>query len=474
MTLLGSTFPVSIKLIYSTKATNLHGEMVYFEKPFFLTFVCFFAMFIYLIISTIQVYRMKPQRQPEPHPNQSMLNDLENQLVRINRFCGDRVRYDWNDGADDVDEETYLLIQPPISRPQTQPEAEDRILIPSILTALNPTLLDLFSMIFSIFGLLFSSISVFQILRSSMLIWKMVLPLSETPTITRSKFYGFLSCISGTAMVIVSTLFSCDGTDKTCFVQRGCGIIFIHVGQIFQVLSLSLKERKLTPEVPTDFVGWQGLWGVLHFIIWIFPATYFVPGFDNGQVENVLDSLYITTHSWKIASLIGACILIVILDIFYTARGRSSLSFYQDILVECLQVICVWGFEIYMPSTHSQGLTNGLWWIELIGFVLLACGILYCHQENNGNEKNEMNNQRRRRRSERRGKKNKNNGQVRKKSRWREGPQEDRLRVNAEGYLYLSDEAEDFNHSFIEEAAKQLGLSTEPSFPSRSTSSDYY
>ena len=474
MTLLGSTFPVSIKLIYSTKAINLFGETVYFEKPFFLTFVCFFAMSIYLMISTIHTYRMKSQQQPEPHPNQSMSTDLENQLVRINRFCGDRVRYDWNDGVNESDEGTYLLIQAPIPRSPPQPESEERNQIPSIWTAFNPTILDISSMIFSIFGLLFSSISVFQILRSSMLIWKMVLPFSETPAIARSKFYGFLSCIVGTAMVVVSTLFSCDNTDKTCFVHRVYGIVFIHVGQILQVLSISLKERKLTPEIPKDFVGWQGVWGVLHFVIWIFPATYFAPGYDNGQLENVLDSLYTAIHSWKIASLIGVCILIVILDVFYTSSGRSSLSFHQDVIVECFQVVCVWGFEILMPNTHSQGLTNRLWWIELIGFVLLVCGILYYHQKNHGNDENGGNNQRRRQRSERRGNESTKNKQVRKKSRWREGLQEDRLRVNSEGYLYLSDEAEDFNHSFIEETARKLGLSTEPTFRSRSTSSDYY
>lgn len=59
-------------------------------------------------------------------------------------------------------------------------------------------------------------------------------------------------------------------------------------------------------------VAWEGLFGMAHMLLWIMPILYFLPGRDHGHLEDSLDSGYMFFHTWQVATVVFADMIMML------------------------------------------------------------------------------------------------------------------------------------------------------------------
>jgi drug/metabolite transporter (DMT)-like permease len=160
------------------------------------------------------------------------------------------------------------------------------------------------------------------------------------------------------------------------------GIIITVVGQACGAAQMVVEEKLLKGRglMPSQVVGYEGMWGVLFMSFILLPVFYLVPGDDNSpHYENALDALhFIFTDS----SLLWMAFVYTISISFYNFCGLSvaqHLSTVHRTLIDALRTTLVWGVDLFIYYVISENFGE-VWdnnsWIQLGGFVLLFIGTI--------------------------------------------------------------------------------------------------
>jgi drug/metabolite transporter (DMT)-like permease len=160
--------------------------------------------------------------------------------------------------------------------------------------------------------------------------------------------------------------------------QQAIGCVLVVVAQVIQASQIVVEEF-LLHEVDLHavlIVGLEGLWGgllcsgLLFVIHWI-PAPY---------GEDVLDTLYMLTHNWKIL-LTGLAYATVIL--FYNLFGMyvtQTTSAVVRTILEGLRCACIWVVDLFIHYVITKNPKFGEEWndwsyLQLCGFLFLLLGM---------------------------------------------------------------------------------------------------
>ena len=175
-----------------------------------------------------------------------------------------------------------------------------------VLLVSIPAGIDVFATSFGCIGLVFVPASVFQMLKGSMIIFAALFSFF----CLGRQLYGFnwmgvCLCVLGVTTVGLASICqekpSSDPTasDSESVSTVAFGIVLIILGQVLQAAQMVLEEwlMKSVHLSGAHVIGWEGTWGCLLIAAIVFPAVQFLPGSDNGHVEDFVDTLTMLGNS---------------------------------------------------------------------------------------------------------------------------------------------------------------------------------
>eukprot|EP00178_Gracilaria_changii_P007027 TRINITY_DN225_c0_g1_i3.p2 TRINITY_DN225_c0_g1~~TRINITY_DN225_c0_g1_i3.p2 ORF type:complete len:473 (-),score=136.62 TRINITY_DN225_c0_g1_i3:3729-5147(-) len=345
MIFFGTLCSLLAKLIYSVRAPSIYGGDAHYEKPWLQVLAMFAGMSVCIVLDL-------------PRKRASAASSSPHAARESEPLVAARLQ------------------------PRAAPHAAPSVWIISI-----PTLFDLFATACGTTGLLYTTVSVYQMLRGAMLIWTALLSvLFLKRRLCTLNYVGIALCVLGIVMVGLANIWSeRSGSSRhdTIF-----GIAVILVGQVLQAAQTVMEEFLLQDMRMSSVrvVAWEGLFGMLHCLLWVFPLVYIVPGSDHGHLEDVMDAFYMLTHSWAVAAIIVTDMTMMLFYNVFGMEVTESLSAVHRVVIETLRTLAVWIADLliyYVLSAGALGepLTQYSW-LQLMGFFVLVVGTIVYNFDN--------------------------------------------------------------------------------------------
>lgn len=261
-----------------------------------------------------------------------------------------------------------------------------------------PAMCDLITATLNIFGLYYINLSIYQMLRSSQIIFTALFSVFLLKKkIKKYEIFGIILVVIALIQVGFSGMFipsnkdksggETDSTNQSSVSEKLFGSVLVTFGQIFISIQIILEEyimqTKLKDQVGAlEVIGNEGLMGFFITLLF-FPFAFVCPGGDpsplkKGSLENIWDTILMIYNNPKIAifwsfslffgAIYNICAMCVIA---YT----SSLT---EAIIDAVSTLFVW---IIMLVSYQLGISYGEQWnlysfIELSGFCLLVTGNL--------------------------------------------------------------------------------------------------
>ena len=249
-----------------------------------------------------------------------------------------------------------------------------------------PSVCDLFGSSMQQVGLIFTPVSVFQMLKGSILLFSAALSvLFLNKRMYIHNWIGVGLCVLALMLVGFSSVMAVDEQPITVSAWEALfGITIVVLGQIVCASQYVVEEFLLKP--PNDvsamaMVGMEGLWGTLLMGILILPLfQYAIPGSDVGGVyENSSDTLAMISNSESLQILLTVCFVSVLIYNVCGVMVTQQASAVHHTFLDATRTIFVWVASVavyYHPGTgRSFGEPITAWsGLQLIGFVILLMG----------------------------------------------------------------------------------------------------
>lgn len=244
-----------------------------------------------------------------------------------------------------------------------------------------PTLFDLFATACGTTGLLYTTVSVYQMLRGAQLIFAALLSIIFLGRrLDKYNWAGIGLAITGIALVGAANIMG--EASPTSKADIKFGVIIIIAGQVLQASQVVLEEYLLQNLRMSSIrvVAWEGLFGVAHCVLWVLPLAYFLPGRDHGRLEESVDSVYMCAHSWKVALVLLGDMTAMLAYNVCGMQVTQSLSAVHRVILETLRTLCVWVIDLFLFYFVTKGGFGERWTpyslLQAAGFVLLVTGTL--------------------------------------------------------------------------------------------------
>jgi len=247
-----------------------------------------------------------------------------------------------------------------------------------------PALFDLVASTMMTYGLIYVSVSIFQMLRGSMVIFSTILTRIFLPgrRVKAHELFGIVVCFIALCIVGAAGFLIPQPQGNTDPGSITLGIALVILSQIVQAGQIVTEEFLLKDLdlPPLRVVGFEGLWGTLLMIFVACPIAYVVPGGDysrmkHNSLENTIDS-FICLASSKY--LILAVLLFCAAVFLYNCYGMlitDSFSAINRTIFEAVRTAVVWLVSLIIHWIAPDSPYGELWdtWslLELGGFILL-------------------------------------------------------------------------------------------------------
>ncbi|CAK4085302.1 unnamed protein product [Aphanomyces euteiches] len=331
--LTGTGTTLMSKVMYDIDTIGLDGETRKFEKPIFQTMLMFAAMVFALPIQWIYHWNLEHQW----HAKGGALSGFK-RPARIPM-------------------RTYFILA-----------------LPAAFDLLGTYLANL--------GLLYVTVSVFQLMKCTVIIFVALLKVLVLGD--HLKRYMWIGIGMNTVAALMVGFSSFQDTEEQINNNDnpGLGIIMIILSCFVQSAQYVFEEKLMGDGIdtapPLIVVGMEGLWGLIMTGLIVYPIAYFVPGNDLGSYERIDDAWYMLTNS-PTAQVAAAIFLIVILgyNVFAVFVTFLLNSIWHAIL-DNFRPVTVWGtdlllFYVFTPRTFGEAWTS--WsYLELTGMITLLLG----------------------------------------------------------------------------------------------------
>ncbi|CAK4871404.1 unnamed protein product [Aphanomyces euteiches] len=331
--LTGTGTTLMSKVMYDIDTIGLDGETRKFEKPIFQTMLMFAAMVFALPIQWIYHWNLEHQW----HAKGGALSGFK-RPARIPM-------------------RTYFILA-----------------LPAAFDLLGTYLANL--------GLLYVTVSVFQLMKCTVIIFVALLKVLVLGD--HLKRYMWIGIGMNTVAALMVGFSSFQDTEEQINNNDnpGLGIIMIILSCFVQSAQYVFEEKLMGDGIdtapPLIVVGMEGLWGLIMTGLIVYPIAYFVPGNDLGSYERIDDAWYMLTNC-PTAQVAAAIFLIVILgyNVFAVFVTFLLNSIWHAIL-DNFRPVTVWGtdlllFYVFTPRTFGEAWTS--WsYLELTGMITLLLG----------------------------------------------------------------------------------------------------
>ena len=268
----------------------------------------------------------------------------------------------------------------------TKDSAYGTITWSSTLICILPACCDVGGTTLSGIGLLFTSASVFQMLRGSIIVFTALLSV----IFLKRKLWGYhylglLLTITGVTLVGLSSIMGAKASASTGKSTKGASMVFL--GNIMVILSQLmsatqmvveekfLKGRKLPPEF---VVGCEGMFGMLIMLAIILPTVSHLNGLDGGGVhEDPIDAVHMISSNAKLLGLVGAYWISIAFYNFCGLAVAKSLSSVHRCLIDACRTVLVWSVDLllyYFTSEYGEPWDPSSSGMQLAGFAIMICG----------------------------------------------------------------------------------------------------
>lgn len=332
----GTAASLLAKLIYSVHGVNSHGDYAPFTKPWFQVLGMFAGMSACILLDLPKPKSSAAERAPLLHEDAAESADQQNQGI------------------------------------------------PWIIN--YPSLFDLFATACGTTGLLYTTVSVYQMLRGAQLVFTALLSIIFlNRRLTRLNYAGISLCMFGIVFVGLANVWGEDGakSKKDTFF----GIMVILAGQVLQASQVVLEEHLLQNLSMSSVrvVAWEGVFGSAHCLLWVFPIIFMLPGMDGGHLEDPYDAFYMLFHSWAIVAVIIADMLLMLAYNVCGMEVTNNLSAVSRVIIETLRTLFVWLCDLILFYLISGGRLGEPWtpysFLQAFGFCLTVAGTVCYNYE---------------------------------------------------------------------------------------------
>jgi len=348
MMIFGTGTMVASKMMLDTKSISLNGfPDKNFDKPWFQTFTMFNAMFICLIwYCLIPKGKAKSEGSingdAELSPAELKKQKHARLMKNLQHYCG--------------------------------------VAIPSLFDLLATTLMT--------FGLIPITVSVMQMLRGSMVIFSALLTVFvRKRPLAAYQWTGVSICCAAMVVVgfasVLQGIFSPDHDKNVYPWTAQLGGCFLVIGsQFIQACQIVVEEYILGDGggmAPLLVVGLEGLWGQVLCLLCFIPLAYFIPGSDNGHMEDPYDSFVMISRNWTLPIIICVYWVAILFLNYGGMLVTSELTAVHRTIFEAVRTSAIWvtSIFIYYAITHKYGEPWTVWsYMQLVGFSMLIFSML--------------------------------------------------------------------------------------------------
>lgn len=318
------------KVLYGVDSVGLDGQVKKFEKPIFQTWLMFFAMIFAL-------------------PIQWGYHWYIDQKFHKTRNMKYRYR---------VPRRMYFMLA-------------------------LPAAFDLVATFLANVGLMYVTVSVFQLMKCVVIVFVAVLKV----TVLKDRLRGYMWIGIGlntlaALLVGASSFADTDNQDNNNPDRHaGFGILMIILSCAVQAFQYAYEEKLMDEgenAPPLVVVGMEGVWGLIITTFVVYPIAYYIPGNDLGSNERFDDAYEMLMNS-QLAQVIVAVYLLVILgyNVFAVSVTYLLNSIWHAIL-DNFRPITVWGTDLLLFYAFTQGTFGEAWttwsWLQFAGMIVLLLG----------------------------------------------------------------------------------------------------
>lgn len=246
-----------------------------------------------------------------------------------------------------------------------------------------PAFLSVFGTFLQAAGLMWTPVSVYQMLQSSIIIFSAIIRfLWLGKGLARFESCGIVLTAIGLSGVGVASVVS-GGGDGGQTVSMGAqitGIAMVLVSQAIMALEGVIEERLLHgySAAPEFVCGMVGAWGILFCALIFLPIAQFLPGEEgNGLREDSIETAIMIKENTNIQLTL---VLLFIVVFVYNHTMRLLIHVTQATTMQVLggmRTLCVWAVALLMYFVWPEYGEKWKWstWIELAGFLILMFGV---------------------------------------------------------------------------------------------------
>jgi len=332
------------KLIYGIQAPGVNGHVHYFRKPWFQTTNMFLGMTLCMAMYYAKLWALAhaQRRRAKKSEGQPLLVTVE------------------ADGGLETGRQAKKV---------------HLVLVTSVADLAATGLM------FS--GLVFTTASVYQMLRGAQVVFCAILSiLFLNRQLDVYQKLGILFTILGISLVgSASLLRGTSGAEEHFpILTQLFGILLIVLAQLLQAVQMVLEEW-LLQDVKMDaleLAGWEGIWGGVLCVFVILPLFYTLPGSDMGSVENTADSLLMLRNNGVIIFAEAMNCLSVLSYNYFGLTLTQDFTAMHRVIIEASRSLLVWASDLLIFYALSGGTMGESWewssWIQLGGFAVLLAG----------------------------------------------------------------------------------------------------
>ncbi|CAE7737750.1 SLC35F6 [Symbiodinium sp. CCMP2592] len=257
-----------------------------------------------------------------------------------------------------------------------------------VIKVMYPAFFDILATGLCCMGFLYIPASVWQLLRGAEIVFAAIFAV----TCLHRRLYcfqyiGLAFCVAGIFLVGLASVWGDDmeaeakGKDSGNVQLLLIGICLALAGQVVQAAQAVAEEWLLRDvDLPgLQVVGFEGVWGALAMLVFVFPTLYMLPGQDHGHAEDEVNAYELLRSNSMLTALMG---LYIFSCATYNISGiavTGALSAVHRVMIEALRTLIVWAFGLsihYLVDPQSP--LGEVWtpysWLEVAGFLLLVIG----------------------------------------------------------------------------------------------------
>jgi len=380
----GTVCSLTSKAMLDMKSIGLSGELESFAYPLFQTATMFLGMTVGLLFHFIVLHF----RIPFPGYKHNNSNNKGGYSKVSSR-----------------DEESGAI----------EPEMKPLPLSMYLFLAI-PAMFDLIATLLCMYGLLFVTVSVYQMLRGAAIVFVAVFKQTILKDILkRYMWIGIALNVVSIVLVGLTAMLiekqqsagssAANDADAAAAESGGggalLGVFLILMGALVQSLQYVFEEKVMVsneedptaaPTPPLLLIGMEGFWGLLISMLVLYPLAYYIPGPDHGCLENPYNMLVMLQNSSSLQLMFVAYFFAIF---FYNSLAVLVTFMLDSIwhsILDNFRPATVWTADLLLFYLVTAGGFGEAWdqpysWLQLLGMFILVVGTMIYNAPNPGSIK---------------------------------------------------------------------------------------